>query len=218
MKFFMLLCSLLTLILSANDAILAPPRNQEKPGEQSADSGKRGFYGQEVSGSKRIVFLVDLSGSMGSTTQEGVSRLHVLKRELLQAIRPSKDETPPVGAFRIIAFESDCRLYPDSGSCRFRDRRMLQKIERAINSWEPGGNTAMLRGWEQLFAFLEKTRVDTVFFLSDGEPTDCSDENLLTRLEALPQRLIVNCISVGKRSELLKEIAKRHNGRYSEAY
>ena len=66
---------------AAEEPVPPPKAAPGKPG-----NGAGGFYGVEVRAEKRVVFLVDVSGSMGAVTPEGGSRLDVMKRELRRAV------------------------------------------------------------------------------------------------------------------------------------
>src|SRR6185436_13023625 len=63
--------------------------------------------------SKRVCFVIDISGSMKEPTQDasapGTERIEVAKRELMKII----DELPPASLFNIITFNSDVQSWLD---------------------------------------------------------------------------------------------------------
>ena len=195
---------------------LPPPRTvPDRPGKEAG-----GFYGVEVRSGKRVVFLVDVSGSMGAGTPEGGSRLEVMKRELKQAVSSAAGSANRIGAaresgsFRVWAFSSGLQFFPEREPCRFRDRSAVGRLNRFADSLGAGGSTNMLMAWKKILELTEREPVDTVYFLSDGDPSDCSEAELRRLLTRLPKDMVVHCFAIGRNSPLLREIAAAHSGRY----
>lgn len=77
-----------------------------------------------------------------------------------------------------------------------------------------GGSTNMLMAWRKILELTKHGQLDTVYFLSDGDPSDCSAEELTRLLTRLPKDVTVHCFAIGLDSPLLREIAAAHNGNY----
>ena len=77
----------------------------------------------------------------------------------------------------------------------------------------------MLTAWRHLIDLLTKEKIDTIYFLSDVEPTDCNEQSLLNYLKSnLPKTVTVHTISIGQTSDLLRRLAEQHCGIYTEKY
>lgn len=200
---------------AAEEPVPPPKAAPGKPG-----NGAGGFYGVEVRAEKRVVFLVDVSGSMGAVTPEGGSRLDVMKRELRRAVGSAVASANRIGApkeagnFRVWAFSSGLQLFPDLEPCGFRDRSAVERLNRFVGALGAGGSTNMLMAWRKILELTKHGQLDTVYFLSDGDPSDCSAEELKRLLTRLPKDVTVHCFAIGLDSSLLREIAAAHNGNY----
>ena len=93
--------------------------------------------------------------------------------------------------------------------------RVLHVVDKMI----PGGGTPMGDAVEYAFERIApKSNVDTIYLLSDGIPTDVTDEELLEMLLLYIDRsgVTINCISIGIDSELLESVASESGGEYWE--
>ena len=81
-------------------------------------AGRKGFYGLDVAGKSKALFLIDVSGSMASASSEfpGKTRLDVLKMELKKSLfggqELSEKSFSRSGGFIIIAFSSTTSCFP----------------------------------------------------------------------------------------------------------
>ncbi len=194
----------------------ATPAPDSSRGGDVGGGGGGGFYGVEVRPENRILFLIDVSGSMQALTPEKISRLAVMKRELLQAVRNASNaarEAPRLsrGTYQILAFSDTIQVFD---RLLFRSSASDKLLQRSVDALNAGGGTSLKTCWQQALEIIRKDRIDTVYLLTDGEPTDCDADTLLAYLETLPSELTVHCIAVGRDSALLEEIARRHHGRY----
>ena len=203
--------------------------NSEKEDEidDSADSqvismkqAKKGLFGVEVSGRSNAVFLLDLSGSMDANTSERMSRLALLKsifcNELDRLYRECQDVElqTQVGSFRVATFSDNLKIYPVRGAFSYGSSKDVANAKNAIRNLQTEGGTSMKAAWTSLEPILRKNRCDMVLFLSDGDPTDCSANDLLAWLRQHLPKQRISTFSLGCESPLMEQIAKNHNGKY----
>jgi hypothetical protein len=122
------------------------------PGAGQGQGGS--FYGF-VLRAKRLVFVIDISGSMAG------ERIATAKRELIQAI----NQLPEENEFGVVVFNqratySTRKLQPATRAVK---RAAVQFVERL----QADGLTATFDALDMAFLF----DVEAVYFLSDGEPT-----------------------------------------------
>lgn len=204
------------------------------------------YYGVSTAG-KNIVFVIDVSGSMegknegnltdkmraeaaekagtaagsaiggklGGLVSQGVKRestkLASVKRELGPAIR-GLDETT---RFTIVLFSNSAEYWNEdlvkAGSASKSEASMY--VERL----ESSGGTAALKGLQAAF---DVAGADTIFFLSDGFPSDASSSQILEEMRKTNADggITIHAIGVGdnKDEAFLKSLAKENDGRYAE--
>ena len=187
-----------------------------------APQGRKGFYGVTVRDSSKVLYIVDSSGSMGSGSQElpGKSRIDVLKMELKKAIFSAPRGRLSTGGFSIVRFDSGAVSYPPKkkGLCKYSDKKRMKEAEEFIDQMYSGGGTNMKTAWLEAFEIIKKCNIDTVNFLTDGEPGD--GFNPVWLQESLKKarirgRLTINCISIGGGGQgLMKKIAEDFKGSY----
>lgn len=153
------------------------------------------FYGIETL-SRRVLFVIDISGSMKEpigndpVEQTGVSRkdqvysgpkIEVAKRVLSQAVHNlAKDAN-----FNIVFFNHQVRTFEPQMVLATAEAK--GKADFVISELQPVGATWAYGALQQAFQFAGVTgapvtgkfdpQVDTIFFLSDGAPTDGATEN-----------------------------------------
>lgn len=181
-------------------------------GNKSSSSGSSsaGFFGIKATGS--TIYLLDISGSMGALSMEGISRLNLVKREMEKALigkYTSRDH------FRIVTFSSGYDIKPLR---EFSSRDDITESINYINGLGPCGGTDMGAAWRGIFPVIKQDKIQTVYFLSDGEPGDISAHELLNLLKQNVPELVIHTISMGTDSPLLKNIAKQHNGKYKQVH
>ncbi len=188
----------------------------------SGTSGANAFYGIETKITKRMIFVVDVSGSMEADAGDGRTRIAVLRNELMSTLRgvaatANRIDAPnEIGTFRIMAFSTGIQLFPEKGSTGLRDRVALSEAEGFVRNLGADGMTNMRMAWERIMGMVERDEIDTVYFLSDGDPTDCNGEQLKQLLKSLSEKVTVHCIAIGQESPLLRDIANSHHGTYVE--
>lgn len=182
------------------------------------------FYGIDIK-SNRVLFCLDVSGSMGSNASSGnrlqkglpedPSRLDVAKNELKKAIKGLAN----AAYFNIIFFESDIDLWVSEKLVRATPeakRRALTFIEN--QSSEGGTNAydtlekAFVLGQPERRGEIDQT-ADTIYFLSDGSPR--RPEETTARVQVLNRyrQVKINTISIGSTlNRFMNNLAEQNYG------
>lgn len=181
-------------------------------------TSKAKFFGIRVE-SHRVIFVLDVSGSMLESMYgrqvkgRGAARIDVAKDELTQAIE-NLDE----GAlFNIYAFSSGVERWLEKsiGTSSVKDRQeALTWIERL----GAAGGTNLYDSMRQAF---QDQDVDTIFVLSDGEPTtgEVIDPHRIredVRRWNKHRGIKIHTIAIGGNLEVLEWLAKDAGGTYRQ--
>lgn len=175
------------------------------------------FFGIHVE-SSRVLFILDVSGSMlesvyGRTAGKrgGVSRLDVAKQELVQCIKSLE----PTALFNVFAFSD--------GVARWLDGKIADSSEanrQAAITWidrlGARGGTNLFDSVQQAF---DDKDVDTIFILSDGEPSvgaEIDPSRIREQIAALNKHrhVKINTIAVGGNFEVLEWLAADSGGKH----
>ncbi|MCZ6785546.1 MAG: VWA domain-containing protein [Planctomycetota bacterium] len=185
------------------------------------------FYGIRTS-SRRIVFCIDISGSMEFPLDgEGgkrAPRIERAKKELYQAMAALRDEAQ----FAIVVYNSEVgvwkrgRMMPAVIKNKQAGRKFVEKLQ-------PAGSTNI---FDALNKSLDIARspvgkrdknpsADTIFFLTDGVPTHGKIVDPLQIIEEITARnkllgVTIHTIGVSKdqNAGFLLNLAKRNGGQY----
>ncbi|MBI4601569.1 MAG: HEAT repeat domain-containing protein [Planctomycetes bacterium] len=168
----------------------------------------RGFYEHTIL-SHHPLFVLDVSGSM-SAWEGFFTRREALYAELSAALG-SLDETV---AFSLIAFDDDVHPWPEGP--RPATAESVASALAFLRSLPDGRGTSF---HAPLKAALLTVSCDTVYFLSDGEPSSGelrSPEEIARWLrEANARRgLIIHTIGIGETNDLLRRLAVENHGVY----
>ncbi len=183
------------------------------PGEESdVIPGGEGRYGANYYGvqihSDRILFILDISQSMRfGGIQDDPDRLDMAKTELTRVI----DKLKPDMRFNILVFStgnavmSTGKLIPATA----RNRRYAKKW---VNRLVAAGGTNTFGALKS--AFKKQDEIDTIYLLSDGEPSRggiTEPEALLAwiRQRNIRRGLIINTVALVKWHPLLVSFAPR---------
>ncbi len=182
----------------------APP---ERP--EGGDVNTVAYYGIPVL-SKRVVFCLDISSSMTGFAEKEKSRMDQAKEELAQTLSALDGDV----RMNIIFF--DDRIQP-LGRSLAPIRGRLASLLTVVKQVQPRGSTNIYDTLEYSF---QDPSVDTVFLLSDGEPTDgkyVSIEEILRRIRRAnrARQVVIHTISFG-RSAFMQSLAEQNGGRYVE--
>lgn len=123
------------------------------------------YYGLSIQ-SDRVVFVVDVSGSMSWPWRKEPKRIDVARKELVRVIK----ELRPQSLFNVILFSTKVRAWQ---KCEVpADPRHVEAalawVERSVR--DPEGDTCAFDALEEAFA--RNPEFDTIFLLSDGAPSD----------------------------------------------
>ncbi len=123
------------------------------------------YYGVNVR-SDRLLFIVDISGSMAMPRGNKTTRMDVARSELTRVLK----HLDPNTLFNVIVFSDKVKSWRRGETLARKDNvaRALRWIDRTLE--EPQGGTFMHAALERAFA--ENPAMDTVCLLTDGLATD----------------------------------------------
>jgi len=188
-----------------------PEKPKEPPDDRERGDTKAVFYGIPVE-SKNVVFCLDVSGSMNQRPGgTGLSRLQKARRALLKALADCPSQT----LVNVVFFDTEVHPY-SKRMIKVSNKRKYRKLVDFINTRTALGATNIHGA---LVRALADDRVDTVFVLSDGEPSagEITDVDALARdilRRNRYRRVVFQCVSVGEDSPLLQRLASATGGRY----
>jgi hypothetical protein len=138
------------------------------------------YYGFGVF-TDRVVFVVDVSGSMNWSYHKKPSRIDVARRELQRVIH----ELSPKSLFNVVVYSTRVKAWqPKEAEANPKNiSKALKWAERALA--DPDGDTHTYEALETVFS--RNPQFDTVFFLSDGRPSDgdyISNEGMVAAVRA----------------------------------
>jgi hypothetical protein len=170
------------------------------------------YYGSEVT-SKRVAFVVDASRSMNEPMKKGqkLTRMDVCKEQLRKVIQG----LPEDARFNILLFGVGVRRWA-GGIVRAKAAQKAKAIE-FVNAITLEGQTNVYDGLET--ALLDPN-VDTIYLLSDGQPTTgkfVARADILREVSKLnaTRQIAIHTISVGTKSRLLADLARQNGGESS---
>jgi uncharacterized protein YegL len=190
------------------------------------------FYGIPID-SQRLVFVIDVSGSMQTASEwrdpnetavpgaAGPTRLAIAKKELKRAI----ERLPVTAKFNVVFFSSEARVLIKRGALADAEPSIVKQALRDVEVLVADGGTsayaALEKAWELARESWKEPKkefgADTVFFLTDGQPTDAKPDDILRAVARwqvdLPMK--VHCIDIGANGEaFLRPLAEDNRGRY----
>ncbi len=173
------------------------------------------FYGLYVT-SQRVIFVIDVSGSMREPTsgryagEAGEPRIERAKKELLQAL----DGLTRPALFNIVTFNFGVASWAKKSEAA-TDESLADAKEFVQRLGAEGGTDL----YGALCRALTDPDVDTVYVLSDGEPTAGELIDPLAIREAVAEknrhrRIVLHGIAIGGSLALLEWLAKDSGGTY----
>jgi len=134
------------------------------------EAADRRFEGITLEG-KRIIFLIDISGSMVLVDRKTPDATKWPK--VVQAIERVASSLVNVESYQVVVFSSKAQyLLGDGSRWEAYDRATSPKrIGDALRELKPDGGTNLYAGLEKAFEF-RKQGLDTLFVFSDGLPTE----------------------------------------------
>jgi len=172
------------------------------------------FFGVRIV-SHRVIFIIDVSGSMNETLrseyvgQQGKPRIEVAKNELTSCI----DALEPESLFNIVVFSSDVDHWLDGGVAEY-SKSNKDEAKKFVGTLGAGGATNLYDALKQGFADPD---VDTIFVLSDGEPTAGEETDQVVIRDRVRQwnenrRIVIHTIAVGGSFQILDWLAEDSGG------
>lgn len=158
-------------------------------------------------GKERVAIVIDVSGSMGAGfvgNERHGSRLDAAKRSIETIVAHSSRAVSELG---LISFSDDAELHhPISGS-------FSSVIAHAHRMRTRGGT-----GYIPALGAALAENPNRVIFLSDGQPTDASEEQILHYCETFKNLGIkIDCVGIGSAGDLLKRMAEMTGGVFAFA-
>ena len=199
-----------------SDEVLSQ-RAKEEEDRRLKQISRAEFFGIRIQ-SKRVVFIVDISGSMLESLRseyvdrQGEPRIDRAKKELKKAIEDLED-----GAlFNIITFSTGVEPWLTEGVAGASDKTR-QEAKDWIDLRGALGATNLYDAIQMGFADQE---ADTIIILSDGEPTMGAIQDQGGIREAVARfnkhrGIEIHCIALGGSLQILEWLADDHGGRYT---
>ena len=176
------------------------------------------FFGIRII-SHRVIFILDVSGSMAFDLRaefEGKRpepRMDVAKRELKKCIEGLEE-----GAlFNILTFSGDVASWLDGGIAG-SSGKTREEAKTYVDRLGPFGATNMYDALELAF---DDPEVDTIYLLSDGEPSAglITDPFLIRediRRKNEHRGVVIHTIAVGGKLQILEWLAEDSGGSHVE--
>jgi Ca-activated chloride channel family protein len=180
-----------------------------------ANSMSSKMFGGDVNAA-RIVFLLDVSGSMSEPSGVGenaaVSKFDAVKKELSKVI----SALPRHVSFNVVVFNSAVRSWKET-LVPADDRAKASALE-FIGRIKPTGDTHMSKAFEAAFAGGD---FDALYFVSDGAPRenarDVDPKTVLDSVELLNRFKCARIYATGfpgAREEFMKQLASAGSGAF----
>jgi hypothetical protein len=173
------------------------------------NSTKASFYGLQVL-SNRMSFVIDISGSMNEKAYAGKTRIAIAKEELSKVVESLQSDDQ----FNLISFNNAVgdwqkALVPGDP----KNRASALSFVAGLNARD---GTAIFDALARAF---EDKSVDTIYFLSDGDPsTGLVVDPAMIRSEVArwnsARHVTIHCVAVGQDRALLRGLAEDSGGTY----
>jgi HEAT repeat protein len=173
------------------------------------------FFGLRIL-SERVGFVIDVSGSMLEPTrgryidEQGEPRIEKAKAELLRAL----EGLERTALFNIVTFSDGTDSFAERS--QEVNAKTLASAQEFVRGLGAHGGTNLHAA---LSVALEDPDIDTIYVLSDGEPTvgDIVDPGAIRAAIARKNRhlgVVFHCIAVGGKLHLLEDLARDSGGTY----
>jgi hypothetical protein len=126
------------------------------------------FAGIAMTG-KRVVFLVDISGSMKLLDERtpDPNKWPIVIETIGKVMRT----IPDLEKFQVVVFSRESRYLFGRGEWQdYKGEASLKRVSDALKTTEPGGDTNLYNGFDLAFR-LRSEGLDTIYLFSDGLPT-----------------------------------------------
>ncbi|MCY2960338.1 MAG: HEAT repeat domain-containing protein [Planctomycetota bacterium] len=175
---------------------------------------KSEFFGIKIV-SRRVIFIVDVSGSMEEKLtndykgKTGWTRMEVARAELKKCL----ENLDPGAFFNVMVFSSGVERWTDGALVACDDKHRAEALAY-VEKLTAGGGTNLYDSLKEAFTDPE---VDTIFVMSDGEPSMGEVvEPLLIREHVASwnenRRIVINTVAVGGQFNILEWLAEDSGG------
>jgi hypothetical protein len=172
------------------------------------------FFGIRIV-SHRVAFIIDVSGSMNEPTraqyigEQGEPRMSLAQRELKKCI----DALDSKALFNIVTFSGGVEPWLDEG-VEDSGERSREEAKGFVDKLGAMGGTNLYGALRHAF---EDPEVDTIFVLSDGEPSvgdvlDPFEIRAHVKRWNKDREIVINSIAVGGSFQILEWIAEDSGG------
>lgn len=184
---------------------------ERRLGSQTASA----FFGIQIR-SNRLIFIIDVSGSMEAQTRnryenvKGMPRIQRAQEELIKCLAG----LGPESFFNILPFSDKVR--PWESALTQCTPEAYEEAKEFTEDLKPSGGTNLVGSLDAAFADPE---VDTIFVLSDGEPTmgwtnhPLEIREHIRRLNA-NRGIQIHAVSIGSSLKILEWLAADSGGEY----
>ena len=202
--------------------------------DSEENSGSTSFYGIKTD-SKHIIFVVDVSGSMGphpEGPEDQKVKIDTARTELLNALKSlsaADEDERGAASFNIVAFSTGVVVYKEGKMVTAtlkNKKRAFKWIEEHV---QPTSMTNIFDALDQAFNIISGSSdkknmnkgADTIFLMTDGSPNrgkfhdpDVIVEEI-TRINQ-ERKITIHTIGVGKghHRPFLQALAAKNNGKY----
>lgn len=181
----------------------------ERDARRESSGTRAEFYGLDIV-SHRFALVIDTSGSMEAPAYPGRRRIDVAREQLKDTITRLRDGVE----FDVIPFNDVA--YPMHGKLKELDDARRKEALSKADRLRAGGATNLHDALEAAF---QDPRVDTIYILSDGDPTagalqrEAELRNAVTRWNSV-RGIVIHSVAVGQDRDLLNGLARDSGGEY----
>lgn len=186
-------------------------------GSSGAGSGDgASFFGLEAKG-KRFAYIVDISGSMRTTSGGEQSRWDLTRRELARSVSSLENDTE----FHIQLYSSGSLSLFGGNMWSVSTQVNKRLASDALFAVFPDGATNPEPAFRAVFSL--DPEPDAIYYMTDGEVTDPGEFAAIVRRLNGKERIPVNCILFGdagsadaqqRVESLMRNVARQSGGRY----
>jgi hypothetical protein len=188
------------------------PHPDSVKGGGSSSGGKTISYHDIPVVSSRMCFLVDRSGSMSAPigTDKKFNRLAAAKEQLTRVV----EALPATTWVNLIDYETG--VHPMWDEVRKLDAEARKDMLNRVANLQLAGGTNI---FEALEAAFKDPKVDTIYLLTDGQPSSgrlTNAEDIIDEVRRWnrTKQVVIHCIGLGIDSDLLKRLAAMTGGSY----
>jgi Mg-chelatase subunit ChlD len=190
----------------------AEPKKGRNAPRSKQDPGTVATYWAIPVRSDRVVFVVDISGSMNQPFGTGGgTRLDEAKRQLVRVL----GMLPKKAKANVVAFGNGAQVLADT--LQTIDDKRRKAAEEWTKALECRGATNVYAAMQRAFADPE---VDTIFLLTDGQPSTgeiTAPGPLADAIAAwnLGRGVRIHTVAIGGKSDFLERLARESGGEHS---